>query len=69
MISLDMTFLKKYDSGDNETLDGFHGGEVSYLKMLVFLVENNSILKDHVNLLKLKEELKNRTSDYIVYKY
>lgn len=65
----DMTFLKKYGSGDIETLDGFHGGEVSYLKMLIFIVENNSTLKDHVNLLKLKEELKNRTSDYIVYKY
>jgi hypothetical protein len=65
----DMTFLNKFNSGDNETLDGFHGGEVSYIKMLIFLIENDSILKRYTNLDLLKSDLENRLNRFIVYDY
>lgn len=63
----DMSSLTKYDSNDNETIDGFHGSEVSYLKMLIYMIENNSKLKNYTNLQNLRDDLINRENDYIVY--
>jgi hypothetical protein len=63
----DMTDLNKYSSNDQETIDGFHGGEVSYIKMLIYMVENGSMLKDFTNLHKLKSNLSNKINDYTVY--
>ena len=63
----DMSNLNKYDSNDNETLDGFHGSEVSYLKMLIYLIENGSKLNDYTNLQKLKIDLSNKGNAYSVY--
>lgn len=63
----DMTNLNKYGSNDQETIDGFHGGEVSYLRMLIYMIENGSVLKKFTDIQKLKSDLNNRKNAYIIY--
>lgn len=63
----DMTHLAKFNSGDEEVVDGFHGGEVAYLKMLTYMVEKDSKLKEYTSLVGLKEDLAKRSNDYLVY--
>ena len=63
----DMSNLNKYGSNDSETLDGFHGSETSYLKMLIYMVENGSELKKYTNINNLRHDLDNRKNGYEVY--
>lgn len=63
----DMRFLDQYKSNDSEVIDGFHGGEVSYLKMLIHMVENGSVLKNYTDLNKLINDLNNKKNNYEVY--
>jgi len=65
----DMTHLSKYQSNDKETIDGFHGSEVSYIKMLIYMTENHSRLEAYTNLQMLKNDLSNKRNNYIVYEY
>jgi hypothetical protein len=65
----DMTLLSKCGSDDRETIDGFHGGEVTYQKILIYMIENNSRLKDYTSLIKLQSDLKHKLNNYIVYGY
>lgn len=65
----DMSSLEKYNSNDSEVIDGYHGGEVSYLKMLIYMVENGSILGSYTNKIKLMNNLNNRKNNYEVYGY
>ena len=63
----DFRFLKSINSNDNEVIDGFHGSEVTYLKILIKMLESNSILKNTANLDKLKIDLKKLKNNYEVY--
>jgi hypothetical protein len=63
----DMSDLSKYGSGDEETIDGFHGGEVTHLKMLIYIIENGSALKNFTNVQRLKDDLRQRKNSYTVY--
>ncbi len=63
----DMSNLTEYNSNDNETIDGSHGSEVAYLKMLIHMIENGSILKHYTNVEKLKNDLNTRENNYTVY--
>lgn len=63
----DMSNLTKYNSSDDETIDGFHGSEVAYLKMLIYMIKNGSKLKNFANVEKLKNDLNNRQDKYSVY--
>ncbi len=63
----DNTHLNKFNSNDSEIIDGFHAGEVAYLKMLIHMIENNSKLKEYTNLSQLKNQLENRINNYTVY--
>lgn len=65
----DMSHLSTYNSGDHETIDGFHGGEVAYLKMLCYLLEHQSILNKYTSTDKLKQNLQTKINDYLVYDY
>ena len=65
----DMTNLSVFGSSDSETLDGFHAGEVSYLKLLIHLCEKGSRLNDMVNIDQLKKDLAARKNNYLVYDY
>ncbi|MDX2246873.1 MAG: hypothetical protein SF052_08875 [Bacteroidia bacterium] len=59
--------LKSFSSADFETLDGFHGGELSYTKMLIKMLESNSVLNEVADLFWLRQDLKNRKNRYEVY--
>ncbi len=63
----DLSHLDKYGSSDSETIDGFHGGEVTYLKMLLYMAENGSVLQHYTNIDALKHDLDNRKNNYQVY--
>lgn len=63
----DLSNLSKYKSNDSEVIDGFHGSEVTYLKMLIYMVENGSKIKDYTLLKKLKSDLSNQPNRYTIY--
>lgn len=65
----DMSDLEIFNSGDDETIDGFHGGELAYLKMLIYMGKNNSILSSHINVSRLEKDIMKRKNRYIVYGY
>ena len=54
-------------SNDEEMLDGFHGGEVTYLKILMDMVKQNSKLRNITNIDKLKRDLNKAPNSFIVY--
>ena len=56
------------NSDDNEFIDGFHGSEKVYLKMLINIMGTKSILNKESNIDKLKKDLDASISDYQVYK-
>lgn len=61
------TYLNTYGSDDSEVIDGFHGGEVTYLRMLIHMLENNSKLNECASVDRLKKDLKNRKNSLEVY--
>tara|TARA_R110002073_G_scaffold72537_1_gene177585 strand:- start:607521 stop:608654 length:1134 start_codon:yes stop_codon:yes gene_type:complete len=61
--------MKDCNSNDNETIDGFHGGEKTYLKILIKILENHSILNNVCDLKRIKQNLNNSINNYIVYSY
>lgn len=63
----DLSHLSLYDSNDNEVIDGFHGGETTYLKMLVYMIANGSVIKDYSDSGKLIKDLSKKANNYIVY--
>lgn len=63
----DLSHLSSYNSNDSEIIDGFHGGEVTYIRMLIKILESNSVLKNVTNIEKLKLDLKNKRNNYQVY--
>ena len=64
----DFTSPTAIHSGDNEFIDGFHGSEKVYIKMLIKMLEAESILNKKTNIDRLNKDLKNSISDYQVYK-
>lgn len=58
-----------FQSPDYELIDGFHGGEVSYQKMMIHMLDNHSTLNKVTNADRLKTDLTKRKNHYIVYKY
>lgn len=51
--ALDCTNPKLYGSGDCEFIDGFHGGEVAYVRIIRQLVDFSPALLDYVNMEKI----------------
>jgi len=54
-------------SNDFETTDGFHGGENTYLRIMIDMLKNNSSLNKVSSLAKLESDLNNSVSNYTVY--
>ena len=46
----DFTDPKKINSDDTEFIDGFHGGDLTYLKIIKYMADNNSLIKDYINI-------------------
>ncbi len=57
------------NSSDNETIDGFHGGELTYQKILISILESGSILNRVANVNRLKDDIIKRKNSYVVYDY
>lgn len=64
----DFTRLSTFGSSDNEVIDGFHGGQVAYLKMLLRMLEQGSVLNQYANYKQLQLDLKNSPNAYSVYR-
>ena len=63
----DFSSVTSCNSNDNETIDGFHGGEVTYQKMLIIMLEKSSVLNKVTNIQKLKTDLINKKNNYVIY--
>jgi hypothetical protein len=64
----DFTTLKDFGANDGETLDGFHGAESAYAKILIKMLEQNSVLKNTTSLQKLKADLQASPNRLEVYR-
>ncbi len=62
----DFTNISSVGSSDKEAIDGFHGSDVTYLRILINMAEREKTLSQYVDQKSLKELLKNRESDFIV---
>ncbi len=65
----DFTNLRNAKSSDDEMIDGFHGGEVTYAKMLIHMLERNSQLNKVADKIKLEKDLSEKISNYQVYPF
>jgi hypothetical protein len=64
----DFTNPKSCNAFDREFVDGFHGSEKVYLKMLIKILESESVLNKFVKIERIKRDLTESISDYQVYK-
>ena len=55
------------NSDNNEFIDGFHAGELTYAKIILDMIENNSVIHNHINYNRLKNEIKNTKNRLIIY--
>jgi hypothetical protein len=65
----DFSNVSSCKSNDNETIDGFHGGELSYQKLLISILNSGSILNQVTNAQRLKIDLENKKNNYLIYDY
>lgn len=56
-------------SSDNEMLDGFHGGEKTYLRVLIDMLKKGSTLNSVCDIDELSRQLLHSENDYVVYGY
>jgi hypothetical protein len=63
----DFSKVSDCNSNDNETIDGFHGSEVTYGKILVEILKSGSKLNEITNLNQLQQDLANRKNNYKIY--
>lgn len=56
------------NSNDLEFIDGFHGSEVSYARLLLDMLSKGSKLNELVDQQRLNDDLKNKINRYKVYK-
>jgi len=63
------TKISSCNSSDIETIDGFHGSEVTYQKMLLDMLRKKSILNQVADSNRLKVDLIYKKNNYAVYDY
>lgn len=63
----DLSHPEEFGSGDFETIDGFHGSEKCYQKMLLHLFPQSRFLKDYVRADKLEKDLNSAPDRLRVY--
>jgi hypothetical protein len=63
----DFSKVSLCNSNDNETIDGFHGSEFTYQKLLISILDSGSILNQVTNVKRLKIDLVNKKNNYIIY--
>ena len=55
------------NSNNEEFVDGFHGGEKTYARMLLKMLENQSVLKEYVNADVLVQQINGNKNPLILY--
>lgn len=63
----DFSNVSTVGSGDLETIDGFHGSDVTYQKILIEMLRNNSKLNKVADLTQLINDLNHAKNRYLVY--
>lgn len=63
----DFSKVSSCNSNDNETIDGFHGGESTYQKLLISILDSGSILNKATNVKRLKTDLVKKKNNYLIY--
>ena len=63
----DFSSMKLFGSSDKEAIDGFHAGEVAYLKILKAMVNNGSRLSAYCDLKRIETDLNATLNSYEVY--
>jgi hypothetical protein len=63
----DFSHLASCGSDDTEMIDGFHGGELTYLKVVIKMLERNSVLNEAADLGKLTRAVNTPLNRYLVY--
>lgn len=63
----DFSTMKKCDAKDDETIDGFHGGEVTYQKILIKMLSSGSQLKNVCDVQNLQKDLEKKKNRYSIY--
>ena len=61
--------MEEFNSSDLETLDGFHGSEKAYLRILIEMIDRGSVLGEVCQIDQLKADLSHCTNNYEVYPY
>lgn len=56
-------------SDDSEAIDGFHGSDVTYVRMLLKMLEQGSILAEHIDESRLRTQLAERQNRYSVSRF
>lgn len=64
----DFSSVSACNSSDSETIDGIHGGSLTYQRLLIQMLDSGSILNKVTNATRLKIDLKNCKNRYKVYK-
>ena len=65
----DFSNMSKCNSNDTETIDGMHGSEATYIKLLIKMLESGSKLNQVTSLQKLKQDEARKLNRYEVYSY
>jgi hypothetical protein len=63
----DFSMVSLCGSNDNETIDGFHGGDVTYQKILISMLDSMSILNKVTNINRLKNDMIYKKNNYLIY--
>jgi hypothetical protein len=65
----DFSKVSLCNSNDQETIDGMHGGELTYQKLLIKILESGSVLNKVTNVERLKADLQKAKNHYMIYDY
>lgn len=63
----DFTEIAEIKGTDKEMIDGFHGSEVIYVRMLIEILSEKSDLNNVADVDALRDDLERRKDDYFVY--
>lgn len=66
-IFFDLSSLDTFGGLDTEFVDGIHGTDVMYLKMISYIVSNTNVLHEYTNSLLLNQLLKKSKDDFLSF--
>ena len=61
--------MRSCGSDDSEAIDEIHGSDVTYVRMLLRMLEQGTVLADHIDQSKLRTQLAQRQNRYCVSRF